>query len=433
MALTTIETSRPTASDTTSPVRSAYAMLAVLSLVNLCNFTDRVLFSVMMQPMKLDLALSDTQIGLLGGVAFALLYGFAGLFMGHLADTRHRVKVLSGAMALWSGASAACGYAAGFAQMCLARAVVGVGVSASAPCGNSLIADMFPPERRSLALSAFAGVGTLGTIVGLTVGGLVAGSFGWRAAFVIFALPGLVAAPLVFLFGKEPKRGRFDTVRGERQDWMRSVAILLKRRTARNLLIGMPLLMTIVGAANWIPAFLQRAYHSSAAEVGAYAGASLGIGLVLGTFAGGFVVNVLRRRNRLWEFWWPVLASVIAVPLLALFYLSRDATMAYIVLFFAFLTAGSTLGPSLACVMVTAESSLRGTMVAITVLISSLVGYGLVPSLVGMMSDMMIARGFGEANGDSLRYALLAALIFPVIGTFFFMRAAATAESEAVD
>lgn len=411
----------------------AYAMLAVLAIINLMNFMDRVLFSVMLEAIKVDLALSDSQMGIISGVAFAVLYGAFGLVMGRLADTRNRVKLISGALAVWSTASALCGSAGGVGQMFAARAMVGVGVAGCAPCGQSIIADYFPPERRALALSVFAGVGTLGTFIGLVAGGHLAEAYGWRMTFAYFAIPGLIIAPLVFFLGREPKRGAFDKVMSTQVPWTRAIRHLLGMRTARNLLIGTPLVLVTVGVANWVPAFLQRAHGASVAEVGTYGGASLGVGLVIGTLAGGLIVNALRRRNRLWEFWWPAIATAVSVPLLAAFYLVGSASAAYMILFFAFLAAGTSLGPSLACIMVVADASLRGTMVALAVLVSSLIAYGLAPTLVGLISDTLIAHGFGEANGESLRYALMMALVFPLVGAFFFHRAASSAAADAVD
>lgn len=433
MALVTAELDQRSGTARPGRLNVAYTMLAVLAVINLMNFMDRVLFSVMLEAIKVDLALSDSQMGIVSGVAFAVLYGAFGLVLGRLADTRNRVKLISGALAFWSTASALCGYAAGFGHMFAARAMVGVGVAGCAPCGQSIIADYFPPERRALALSVFAGVGTLGTFIGLVVGGHLAQAYGWRVTFLLFAIPGLIVAPLVFLLGREPKRGAFDKVVSSQVPWSRAIRHLLSMRTARSLLIGTPLVLVTVGVANWVPAFLQRAHGASAAEVGTYGGASLGVGLMIGTLAGGIVVNALRKRNRLWEFWWPALATVVSVPLLAAFYIAGSASAAYTILFFAFLVAGTSLGPSLACIMVVADASLRGTMVALAVLASSLVAYGLAPALVGLVSDALIARGFGEANGESLRYALMTALVFPLVGAFFFHRAASSAAADAVD
>lgn len=410
----------------------AYMMLAALSLINLFNFMDRMLFSVLLEPMKRDLMLSDTQMGVLGGVAFALLFGAAGLVMGRLADTRNRVRTIATVLGLWSVASALCSQAQGFAHMFLARAGVGVGTSGCSPCAHSLIADSFPPERRSLALSIFTGVGTLGTLLGLVLGGLIAEAHGWRAAFLAFAVPGILFAPCMFFLSKEPKRGTFDRAPIMRTDWLSSLRLVLRKPTARLLVLALPLLMLTAGVGTWIPAFLQRAHDATAGDVGAYGGASIGLGLVTGTVIGGVLVDALRQRNALWEFWWPALATALSVPLLALFYLADSTMLAYVALFMAFFVAGSSFGPGLACMLVVAEPSARGTMVALTVLCTSLIAYGFGPTFVGLFSDYLITHGFGEENGESLRYALLAALAFPAIGSALFLAAARTAASDSI-
>lgn len=417
----------------TAAVDNVYLMLVVLSTINLFNFMDRVLFSVMLEPIKQDLALTDTQMGLLGGIAFGVFYGVVGLLMGRLADTRNRVTLLSSVLAVWSCASAVCGQATNFGQMFAARGAVGVGVSGCSPCAHSLIGDYFPPERRSLALSVFTGIGTAGTMVGLVVGGLLLASVGWRMTFLIFGSAGLLFAPIAFMILREPRRGTFERGTPATSNWGESVRVLLRRPTVRSLLVGMPMIMSAGGIATWIPAFLQRAHTASAADVGTLGGISLGLGIVIGTLGGGVIVNVLRRRNRLWEFWWPAAATAMSIPFLAAFYLTGDTTLAYTLLFMAFFTAGSSFGPALACMLVVSEPAIRGTMVAMTVLTTSLIAYGLAPGLIGYASDVLIANGYGENNGDSLRYALLAALVLPAAGAVAFLVAARTVAADAVE
>jgi len=413
-------------------VSHAYLMLVVLALINLFNFMDRILFSVLLEPIKLDLGLTDSQMGLIGGIAFGILYGVGSLFMGRLADTRNRVTVLSGALAFWSAASALCGQAMSFAQMFAARGAVGVGVSGCAPTAHSLIGDYFPPERRSLALSIFTAIGTAGTIVGLVVGGLVYNALGWRGAFMAFGITGIVFAPIAWLLLREPGRGTFEQAGEAALGWGESVRTLLSRPTVRSLLVAMPLVMSFGGIATWVPAYLQRTMGLSAAEVGTYGGLSFGLGLVLGTLGGGIIVNALRKRDPLWEFRWPALATATAVLLLIPFAFTQNAMLGYGLLFLAFFAAGSSFGPALACMLVVAEPRTRGTMVALNILGTALVSYGLTPAIIGFVSDLMIGLGFGEANGESLRYALLASLVLPALAVIFFIRSSRTAARDTV-
>lgn len=413
-------------------VAHAYAMLVILSLINLFNFMDRVLFSVLLEPIKQDLMLRDSQMGLIGGVAFGLFYGVVGIAAGRLADTRNRVTVLSSALALWSAASALSGQAHSFVQMFAARAAVGVGVSGSSPCAHSLIGDYFPPERRSLALSIFTGIGTAGTMVGLIIGGFLLEALGWRTTFAVFGIGGLLFAPFAWLLLKEPQRGTFERNAMPSVDWAHSIRVLLARPTVRSLLFGMPMVMAAGGIATWIPAFLQRAHAASASDVATQAGLSLGLGIVGGTLAGGLIVNWLRTRNRLWEFWWPALAAAASAPLMAGFCLAESAQAAYGLLFLSFFFAGSAFAPALACMLVVSEPAMRGTMVALNVLVASVIAYAAAPAYIGFASDYLITQGFGEETGESLRYALLSSLVLPILGTFAFLRAARTANRDAV-
>ena len=410
----------------------AYVMLVVLSLANMFNFMDRVLFSVLLEPIKQDLGLNDSQMGLLGGIAFGISYGVASLYMGRLADTRNRVTVLTSALAFWSAASALSGQAMSFAQMFAARGAVGIGVSACPPTAHSLIGDYFPPERRSLALAIFTAIGTSGTIVGLVLGGVALEAFGWRGAFIAFGAAGVVFAPLTWLVLREPKRGTFEHAGEVALGWGESLRLLLSRPTVRSLLIAMPLVMSFGGIATWVPTYLQRSLNISAADVGTYGGLSLGLGLVLGTLGGGLIVNALRKRDPLWEFRWPAVATAVAVLLLVPFAFVQSETLGYILLFLAFFAAGTSFGPALACMLVVAEPRLRGSMVALNVLATALVSYGVTPALIGFVSDFLIRLGFGEADGESLRYALLCSLILPTLAVAFFLRASRTARKDTV-
>lgn len=412
---------------------NAYVVLFFLGGVNLFNLMDRILFSVMLEPIKLDLELSDTQMGLLGGLAFSLFYGIFGLVIGRLADTRNRTQIIVLALVLWSAASAVCGLARNFFQMFLARAATGVGESGCVPAAHSLIGDYFPPNRRSLAISIFTGTGTLGTVVGLVLGGILVEAVGWRMTFVYFGVAGVVFAPIALLMLREPPRGRFDAAPDMQPNWRGAVTMLLKRQTVRRLLLGLPLLFVIVGVATWIPAFFQRVHGVSSAEFGQTGGAGLGLGILFGTFAGGFIANALIARNRLWEFWWPALTCLVSAPLLAIAYTSGNLQMAYVAVTAAFFVAATGFGPGMACMQVVAEPPVRGTLVAMMVFATSLISYGAAPAAIGILSDVLIAGGAGEASGGSLRTALLAALVLPVLASAVFYTASRSAMKDAVN
>jgi predicted MFS family arabinose efflux permease len=346
-------------------------------------------------------------LGVLGGFSFALFYAVFGLLIGRLADKYNRVWIMTGSLALWSLASAACGLAKNFGGLFLARMGVGVGEAGCVPAGHSLIGDYFPPRKRALAVSLFTGVGTIGSLVGLVFGAALAEIYGWRTVFVIFGLPGLAFALLLRLLLREPQRGRFDKVHQQPpQKFFAALSRLLSRSTARHLLIGIPLYYVGVGASVWIPSYFLRAHGITIGEFGATGGLALGLGTVLGTFGGGYLVNWLMRYERRWEFWWPTLASLISVPLLALAYSLAATNLAYIFLFAGTLAMASGIGASMSCLQVVAEPALRAMAVGLMLLGTSLIGYGAGPVLVGMLSDWFAAAIDG-ANGASLRFGLL--------------------------
>ena len=369
----------------------------------------------------------------LADLPFSLFYGVFGLLIGRLADTRNRVQIVVFALVLWSAASAFCGLARNFTQMFLARAAIGVGESGCVPSSHSLIGDYFPPHRRSLAISVFTGTGSIGTLIGLIVGGIFVDAFGWRMTFFYFGAAGVFFAPLAYILLREPPRGLFDKSTEILPDWGQSVRMLLARRTVRRLLLGIPLLFAIIGVATWIPAFFQRVHGVSMAEFGRTGGAGLGLGILFGTFAGGFIANALIPRNRLWEFWWPALTALASTPLMALVYLTDRLDIANIMVAAAFFIAATGFGPGMACMQVVAEPPVRGTLVAIMVFATSLISYGAAPALIGVLSDLLITSGYDEAGGGSLRVALFSALVLPILASIMFMFAARTAQDDAVN
>lgn len=396
--------------------------VSVLGCINLVNQMDRVLFSLMVEPIKAELGLSDGQMGLLGGLAFAMCFAVMGLVAGRIADRWNRVSLIGIALSGWSAATAACGMATSFAQMFAVRMLVGTAEAGCVPSAQSLIADASKPEQRALWLSIFTGIGTVGTLIGLVLGGVVMEKIGWRMTFVAFGAFGIIPLAILMLTLKDTRRIVAGTaVAGS---WKRDVSAMLSRREIQVLLIGLPLLYTTVGAATWIPAFFDRAYGVSTQEFSQVGGAFLGFGLILGTFAGGVVVNKLIGKDRRWEFWWSALSASLSLVPLMMVYLGNNLDLAYGALFAAFFIAGTGFGPSMASMHSIAGQSVRATAVAMMMFVTSLVAYGGVPVAIGFMSDMFAANGASVADGASLRLALLAsALLTPVSSILFLVSA----------
>ncbi len=405
---------------TQSQRQSLVVVLAVLGLVNLVNYMDRVLFSLMVEPVKAELDLSDGQMGLLGGFAFALVYAVMGLVVGRIADSWNRVRLIGVALTVWSAATAACGLVNSFVQMFASRMLVGAGEAGCVPAAQSFISDVAPAKNRAFMISAFTGIGTVGTLIGLILGGVLIELIGWRMTFIAFGLFGFL--PLIILFAalREP-RAMHKAPTPTAITWRRDVAEMLKRREIQLLLIGIPLIYTLAGVGTWIPAFFQRTFGINTEDFSRVGGAYLGIGLILGTFAGGFIANKLVARDMRWEFWWSSLSCTLAMAPLLLVYLSDNLDLAYLGLFGAFFLAGTSFGPSMACMHTITKQSVRATAVASMVFTTSLIAYGAVPVLIGILSDIFASYGASVADGTSLKYALILNMALPPIASVLFL------------
>jgi MFS family permease len=409
-----------------APRQSLVLVLTVLGGINLVNYMDRVLFSLMVEPVKAELELSDGQMGLLGGFAFALVYALLGLVAGRIADSRNRVSLIGVALSVWSLATALCGLVNSFVQMFASRMLVGAGEAGCVPAAQSIIADVAPAKNRAFMISMFTGIGTVGTLIGLILGGVLIELIGWRMTFVAFGLFGFFPLIILFLTLKDP-RSSLEATGTSSVSWRQDVSEMLKRREIQILLIGIPLVYTLAGMGTWIPAFFQRTHDITTEQFSSVGGAYLGIGLILGTFAGGFIANRLVARDFRWEFWWSALSCALAMAPLLLVLLSSNLTIAYLGLFGAFFIAGTSFGPSMACMHTVSKKSVRATAVASMVFTSSLIAYGGVPVLIGYLSDLFASSGASVADGASLRNALLVTMVLPPIASLLFLVASRSA------
>lgn len=411
----------------TEPSRQSLVLvLLVLGFVNLVNYMDRVLFSLMVEPVKAELDLSDGQMGLLGGFAFAAVYAVFGLVAGRLADSRNRVHLIGVALTVWSAATAACGMVNNFAQMFASRMLVGAGEAGCVPSAQSFISDVAPAKNRAFMISVFTGIGTVGTLIGLILGGILIELIGWRMTFFAFGLFGLIPLIVLFLTLREPRSIRRATP-PTAITWRRDVGEMLKRREIQYLLIGIPLIYTLAGVGTWIPAFFQRTYGITTEDFSRVGGAYLGFGLILGTFAGGYIANKLVARDMRWEFWWSSLSCTLAMAPLLVVFMSSNLDIAYLGLFGAFFIAGTSFGPSMACMHTITKQSVRATAVASMLFTTSLVAYGAVPVLIGLLSDIFASTGVSVADGTTLKYSLIISMALPPIASILFLMASGKA------
>jgi len=388
--------------------------LAVLFLGYVVNFIDRSILSILLEPIKLELELSDSQLGLLGGLAFAIFYTTLGIPIAALADRWSRVKVLAIAMVVWSGMTALCGLAQNFLMLLLARIGVGVGEAGASPPSHSLISDYFPIETRATALSIYALGIPFGSMIGNMVGGWGAEALGWRNTFVLVGVPGILIALLIWITLREPPRGMADAkvaaVSDQPAPEIKSVlALLWEKVSFRHISLAAGLHAFVgYGAGTWNAPFLIRSHEMPITEVGFWLALISGIGAI-GTFSGGYLSDKLadRTNDRRWYLWVPGFATVIMVPFQFVAYLYGGLWAVIPALMVVSILGGMYLGPSFAMTQALVTLRMRAVASAILLFMLNIIGMGMGPYLVGVASDLLAP----SAATDSLRYALSLAVL----------------------
>lgn len=396
-----------------SPAYLRYA-LGVLFLVNVVNMVDRSIMGVLLESIRKGMELTDTQIGILTGFAFALFYALAGIFIARLSDMYDRRIVLGSAVLVWSAMTALTGAVNSFGQFFLARMGVGVGESSAIPTSNAMIADYFPPTRRALALAIFTAGSFLGVLVGSAVGGYVGQYYGWRWAFVVAALPGLPLALLTFLTLRDPPRGGADgRAAGERLGLKQTLSALAGNRAFLLLILSSGFITFLLfGVIGWLPTFLMRRYGLDQATVGLFFGTALGIGTAVGSIIGGWAANALAKRSLRWLTRLPLMLSFLLLPLYEIAIFAPNAKMALIFIGLVSMVGGAMLGPVLAAIQTVLPGSMRATGSSLTGFSGSLIGLGGAPLVVGMLSDMFASSmDSASALQRALSLAVLAALL----------------------
>lgn len=393
------------------PWRSWYA-LGLLLVVYVFNFIDRSILSILAEPIKKDLGVSDTQMGFLGGVAFAIFYTFVGIPVARLADTSVRRNVVAISLAIWSAMTVVCGFVVSFPQLLLARIGVAVGEAGGSPPSHSMISDLFPLNRRGTALGIYALGIPAGGMIGSLMGGWLNEAYDWRTAFMVVGLPGLLLALIVRMTLREPVRGASDA-RSETVPVMLPVAdvfrFLWSRHSFRFLALGAALHSFVgYGVGFWIPAFLIRSHHLGTGLIGELL-FYLGFAGLLGTFLGGWLGDRLALRDRRWYVWLPACATLIAIPFSVFFYLWSDYRVAMIVAIVPAFLGAYYLAPTFALTQAMVGLRMRAMAASIMLFVINLIGLGLGPQLTGVLSDVLNTNT--SLGAESLRWALVCVLM----------------------
>lgn len=402
----------PTVSSIENPYESNrtrnYA-LVVLTIVYTFNFIDRQLLSILQESIKLELSLSDSQLGLLTGFAFAMFYVTAGIPIARLADRGNRRNIVAVSVGLWSFMTAISGFVQNYAQLLAARVGVGVGEAGGSPPSHSIVSDIFPPEKRASALAFYSTGVNLGILFGFLFGGWLNEFFGWRVAFMVVGVPGVLLAIIVRTTVKEPIRGLIENKNASQEQvpFKEVVSVLWQRKTFRHMALACGLnAFAGYGTINWLASFFIRSHEMSTGELGTWLALSTGLFGAIGVLIGGIMGDKLGAKDKRWYLWVPALATALVVPFLIITLLTGNQYIALVCAFVPGLLQNVYLGNSIATTHNLVGLRWRSTASALLFLILNIIGLGMGPFAIGFLSDYL-APSMGV---DSLRYAMVTLL-----------------------
>ncbi len=403
-------------------------IVVLLMLVYTSNFLDRQIFSLLMEPIKLEFGLSDTQLGFLSGIAFALFYATLGIPIARLADRANRVNIISLCAIIWSFMTLASGLVMNFVQLALVRVGVGIGEAGCTPPAHSLIADYFEKGDRAKALSIYSLGIPLGILVGYASGGWISEYFGWRAAFFVFGVPGLILALLVKFTIREPTRqGHAVSTRENAPGMIITLKTLWSQATFRNLVLGHTLAVVVSnGVGQWLAVFFSRYHDLTGGALGTWLALVSGGAGALGLYLGGHVVHKYFSTNERHQILLLALISSIPIPLSFVIYLTGNMHLALGVMFISYLLFFFAFGPFYALVQSLAPIRMRATAIAIVLFMANMIGLGLGPQFVGLFSDWLVPY----VGDESLRWAILLLTPCSVASIGLWLKAAGNVEDD---
>ncbi|BCW87614.1 sugar efflux transporter [Alphaproteobacteria bacterium SO-S41] len=420
-------------------------VIFLLTLVSILNFVDRQIINILAESIKKDLALSDSQIGLLTGLAFAVFYALLSLPAARLADRYNRPILLGAAVTVWSGFTALSGVAQNFTQLALARMGVGIGESACAPTAHSLISDYVPASKRTSALAMFSMGVPLGSMLGMVLGGIVVDHWGWRTALLMVGLPGLAVGLAVMFFAPEPRRtlasAAAATAKLPRVPLLVVMKLLLAKRSAWMIMASQALAsMVQLGSYAWIASFFRRSEPEQlqrwADGISAFTGLSLGpvaiIGIVYGVATGlmaatgmylsGRIADARTSRDVSVLLWLPAWAKMSGIVFTAGTLFSGDLGIALACATAHSFVLGFTLPPGYASVLGLVDSKSRATVTALFMIVTTFIGLGFGPLMVGVLSDFF-NKGLGMGESEGLRYGMVTLALFIIPSSLLLLRA----------
>lgn len=415
--------------NTSTPVtwRTHYALF-VLAAIYVFNYIDRQLMAILIEPVKLEFGISDTGIGLLSGVTFAVFYTLFGFPLGRLSDRIGRKPVIALSCIAWSVMTMFCGLASSFLMLVLARIGVAVGEAGGTAPSVAMVSDLYPPRRRSTALAVLMLGSSLGAVVGLGLGGWIAQHHGWRLAFLLIGAPGIFLGLLLLLTVRTPKTAPLPAhlVAAPQDGWLKTLQELMQTPSFLWLVLtGGAAAIAGYAIGTWSPSFLIRSHGLNIQQAGFLVGVVGGSGAALGTLVCGIVTDRLARRDAGWQIGVPLLGTLISIPFALAYFLWPQGTAFQIgdinvPVAFMFYGVFAFFGvwwatPCLGAITHLFPATRLAQATAIFVMSMTLLGVGVGPLLIGVLSDFFLPT----LGAESLRYALAASMSMLVLAAIF--------------
>ena len=399
--------------------KARHYALGILVVVYTFNFIDRQILSILLEPVKNDLGLSDTAMGMLTGFAFAMFYATLGIPIARFADRTNRRNLIAAALGIWSIFTALSGLAQNFWHLLIARIGVGVGEAGCSPPAHSMIADYYPAEQRATALGIYSLGIPFGIMFGLFAGGWINEFFGWRAAFFVVGLPGVILALVVRYTLAEPPRGmaegRVDS--GEQPSINETLVYLWQKKSFRHMSFAAALTAFVgYGFVTWAPAFLIRSFGMGTGEIGTWFGLILGVAGGIGIALGGYLADKFGARDPKWYLWTTAIALLLVTPFNALVYMATESTIALLAMIIPVLLGNFYQATTFSQTQGISELRMRAVAAGILLFIINFIGLGFGPQMVGLVSDLLV-DSYGT---ESLRYALLICSLINVWAAFHY-------------
>lgn len=429
-----------------SPAYARYAV-GLLMVVYMLSFLDRQVLSILAEPIKRDLGLADWQIGAVSGLAFALFYTLVGIPVARLSERGHRPYIIAVAITVWSAFTILCGFARNFGHLALARFGVGTGEAGCTPPALSLIADYVPRERRSSAVAIYMAGAPAGALLGMVVGGIVASHWGWRTAFFVAGAPGLLIAALVALTLLEPRvKARAAAISApppDKETFAATLKVLLAIRTYR-LIVGAVTMKAFIqySVHAFLGSFFFRNHAAELAEtasgyglkpvgfLGIALGLILGLSGVAGSILGGKLADHFARRDVRAHMLIPAIGVLVGTPFYLAAFMVDSLPLALGLLLIPGTLNAMYYGPAYAIVQGLVQPSMRATATAVLLFVISLVGLGLGPLIIGVISDVLAGQGLGEAGG--IKWALMLCVLMAIPAAICFLAARKTLQADLV-